>query len=70
MPANTTPGRPGDRLEVLSPAGAPPRRGQILAVLGGSHHEHYRVRWEDGRESIHYPSDGTRVLPVTRAAKR
>lgn len=24
----------------------------------------YRVRWVDERESIHYPSDGTRIMPA------
>ena len=63
MPARTTTGRPGDRVEILSPAGAPPHRGEIVEVLGRPGHEHYRVRWDDGRESIHYPSDGTRIVP-------
>jgi hypothetical protein len=28
------------------------RIGEILEVLGTAEHEHYRVRWDDGRESI------------------
>jgi hypothetical protein len=66
MPAKTTPGHRGDHVEVFSPSGAPSRRGTIVEVLGGPHHEHYRVRWEDGRESIHYPSDGTKIVPAKR----
>ena len=62
MPAKLTPGRADDRLEVSSPSGGVPRRGTIVEVLGGPHHEHYRVLWDDGHESIHYPSDGTRIL--------
>ena len=62
MPAKTTPGHAGDWLEVSLPGGGPPRRGQIVEVIGGPDHEHYRVRWVDDRESIHYPSDGTRIL--------
>ncbi len=67
MPAKLTPGKVGEWLEVASPAGAPARRGQILEVLGGPHHEHYLVHWMDGRESIHYPSDGTRITPEPHA---
>ena len=35
----------------------------ILEVIGRRRHERYRVRWLDDRESIHYPSDGTRIRP-------
>ena len=31
------------------------RTGEILEILGSPGHEHYRVRWEDGRETIFYP---------------
>jgi hypothetical protein len=68
MTAKVTSGHTGDRVEVFSPSGGPPRRGEILEVLGAEHHEHYRVRWEDGRESIHYPSDGTKIIPAKRPA--
>lgn len=62
MPAKIQPGRPGDRIQVSSLAGGPGRSGHIVEVLGGPHHEHYLVRWDDEHESIHYPSDGTRIL--------
>jgi hypothetical protein len=62
MPAKLTPGHVGDRLEVSAPGGGPPRHGRIVEVLGSPHHEHYRVRWSDERLSIHYPSDGTRII--------
>jgi hypothetical protein len=68
MPPKTTPGRPGDHIEIFSPSGASPRRGRIIEVLGRPQHEHYRVGWDDGRESIHYPSDGTKVLPAKQPA--
>jgi hypothetical protein len=61
MPAMINPGHAGDRIEVSSPGGGLPRRGLIVEVLGGPGHERYRVRWLDDRESIHYPSDGTRI---------
>ena len=69
MPAKTHPGRAGDRLEVSAPSGRPQRAGEIVEVLGGPHHEHYRVRWDDGRESIHYPSEGTRIVPDEATAR-
>jgi hypothetical protein len=37
------------------------RTGRILEVLRGPGHEHYRVRWEDGHESLVYPSSDTVV---------
>ena len=64
MPAKLTPGHPGDGIEIASIGGAPARRGRIVEVLGGPHHEHYLVRWEDGRESIH----GTRFVSTTKHA--
>jgi hypothetical protein len=68
MPAEITPASAGDHIEVLSPSGAPARRGEIVEVLGAKHHEHSRVRWDDGRESIHYPSDGNKLVPAKRPA--
>ena len=44
------------------------RTGEIVAVLGEEDHEHYRVRWEDGRESILYPGEGITVEPSEGAA--
>ena len=36
------------------------RLGEIIEVLGELPHESYRVRWEDGRESVFRPgSDAT-----------
>ena len=32
------------------------RVGEVLAVLGDAGHPHFSVRWDDGRESIYYPS--------------
>ena len=70
MPAKLTPGRPGEEKKIASIGGAAAHRGQIVEVLGGPHHEHYLVRWEDGRESIHYPSDGTRFVSTTKHADK
>lgn len=52
----------GDVIEVEGrQVGTPGRSGEILEVLGDSTHPHFRVRWEDGRESILYPSSDARV---------
>ena len=32
------------------------RMGEILEVIGEPGNEHYRVRWEDGRETFFYAS--------------
>jgi hypothetical protein len=37
------------------------RTGEIVVVLGEEEHVHYLVRWEDGRESILYPGEGTTI---------
>jgi len=63
MAAKTTPAKPGDRIDVASPGRELPRRGIIFEVVGHPHHERYRVRWLDGQESIHYPSEGTHIRP-------
>ena len=63
MPAKIEPGHVGDLIEVSAPGGELPRRGLIVEVLGRPRHERYRVRWLDDHESIHYPSDGTRIRP-------
>jgi hypothetical protein len=57
--------RVGDWLEVSAIGGGPPRRGQVVEVLGASGHAHYRVRWDETHESLHFPSDGTRLLEET-----
>jgi hypothetical protein len=36
-------------------------------VLGEDEHLHFLVRWEDGRESILYTSEGTTIQPSARA---
>ena len=36
------------------------RRGEILEVFGEADNSHYRVRWDDGSESVLHPgSDAT-----------
>jgi hypothetical protein len=64
MSAKTIPGPVGDWIEVALPGGGPPHRGQIVEALGRAQHEHYDVHWIDDHESIHYPDDGTRIVPA------
>ena len=58
MHANT-----GDWILVESRhVGQPRRQGEIVEVVpGDGGHEHYRVRWNDGHESIYFPSSDCRV---------
>ncbi len=37
------------------------RTGVIEEVLGEPGHPHYRVRWEDGHESVYYPASDTTI---------
>jgi len=43
------------------------RMGEILEVLGEPGHEHYRVRWDDGRETVFYPGSDARIQPAATA---
>lgn len=50
---------PGDHVIVESESTArAPRRGVIEEVVRDDPHPRYRIRWEDGHESIYTPSDG------------
>ena len=42
--------------------GEGPRRGEIVETLADGATPHYRVRWQDGHESIVYSTAGVRVL--------
>jgi hypothetical protein len=35
-----------------------PRRGVVEEVLRGDPHPRYRIRWDDGRETIYTPAAG------------
>ena len=62
MRTHVNPPRPGDWVDAHRISGGGRRRGEILQVLGREGHERYRVRWEDGHESICYPADGVTVV--------
>ncbi len=59
--------RVGDWLEARGIHGEPPRRGQIVEILGGPGHEHYKVHWDEQHESIVYPADGVEVIPKKKS---
>jgi len=62
--------QPGDRLEVSGLPGLPPRRGEVLEVLGSPGHVHYRVRWDERHESLFFPADGAAHVINRREGKR
>jgi hypothetical protein len=58
----------GDRIIVESETvGQPTREGEVLEVLTGATGPRFRVRWQDGHESVFTPSGGsTRVITPAR----
>ncbi len=61
-------GEIGDVIEVQAThVGQPRRLGEILEVLGSPGHEHYRVRWEDARETLFFPTG--QAVVVRRAGR-
>jgi hypothetical protein len=61
----------GDRIVVESAhVGQPRREGEVLEVLRENDHEHYRVRWSDGHETIYFPQSDARVLTAEERADR
>ena len=49
-------GRKGDVIVISGHrVGEHERLGEILEVLGEADHFHYRVRWDDGSESVFVP---------------
>lgn len=52
----------GDRLVIEgNQVGAPRRTGVVVQILGQSDRRHYQVRWDDGHESVFFPSSDTVV---------
>jgi hypothetical protein len=62
------PAKAGDEIVVAGHAvGVPGKTGKILEVVGERGHERFRVRWEDGRESILSPGEDALIRrPPTR----
>lgn len=38
------------------------RQGEVLEVIGDGDQRHYRVRWQDGHESVYFPGPDAHVL--------
>jgi hypothetical protein len=68
QPANRA--RVRDLIETRGIHGQPARRGEIVELLGGEGHEHYRVRWDEQHESIVYPADGVVIIPRRRRTRK
>jgi hypothetical protein len=50
--------------------GEPSRTGEILELVPGAEHDRYRVRWDDGHESIFTPGSDTLIRqPATRGRR-
>ncbi|HKI91362.1 MAG TPA: DUF1918 domain-containing protein [Gaiellaceae bacterium] len=68
MPSTLTkPAHVGDIVEVVGHhVGEARRLGTIVEILGDPARAHYRIAWEDGRESVLYPGGDFRVVPARR----
>jgi len=67
---DSTRGRVGDLVIVEGHRIGESRRiGEILERLGEAGHEHYRVRWDDGHESVFYPSSDSTIQRAGRRKK-
>lgn len=62
----------GDQILVDSEhAGTPAREGEILEVLEADYGIRYRVRWDDGHESVIHPIAGTvHIRPREKGHRR
>ena len=73
MPAETKTGatKPGDLLIISGHrVGEAQRTAEILDVRGANGHPHYRVRWDDGHESIFFPGSDAIIRPKRRARSK
>jgi hypothetical protein len=62
----------GDRIVVESEhVGESTREGEIIEVIQGALGVRYRVRWEDGHESVFTPSGGSaRIVPQKKTKQK
>jgi RimK family alpha-L-glutamate ligase len=66
-----TPAQPGDEILITGHAvGDAPKAATIVEVMGEPGHQRFRVRWEDGHESIFFPGDDAVIRhPVKRRSR-
>ena len=50
--------------------GAQQQLAEVLEVIGGEGHRRYRVRWEDGHESIFFPGEDAVIETVSTHPRR
>jgi Ala-tRNA(Pro) deacylase len=54
----------GDEIEVARHrVGETARIGEVVEVFGTREQAHYRIRWDDGHESLFYPGNETSITP-------
>jgi len=59
---------PGDHVLVEAEStDRPGRRGVVEEVVRGDPHPRYRIRWDDGHESIYTPAAGAMTLAAPAA---
>jgi hypothetical protein len=64
-------GRRGDVVVISGHrVGERERIGEILEALGEGEHVHYRVRWEDGSETVFYPGSDATIRRAQPASGR
>ncbi len=62
--------RIGDEIVVDAPhTGDVTRKGEILEVIDPHGVVHFRVRWDDGHESVFFPSSDAHVLHLGPSGK-
>jgi hypothetical protein len=53
----------GDEIVVdATRPGEPKREGEILEILGRGDVTHYRVRWDDGNETLFFPGSTAHIV--------
>jgi hypothetical protein len=56
----------GDQIVIETATLDVPRRsGEVLEVIGEGERTHYRVRWQDGHESVYIPGPDARVVSAS-----
>lgn len=59
----------GDVVQVAGHhVGDGPQTGEIVEVLGSGPHPHFRIRWENGRETILFP--GSDIVLLGKPGRR